>query len=334
MAVYWLGQNGNVYLKGDDGQVVNKGTPYNGDQKYLQNVGADTTAGSFEATRIADPNAPPAATTPAPVSGGKTYAPLNTGAVNNTQIALDQLPALLSSALGSEDQSYKNTTGGYDASQANQQKVYDGSTVTNQQNYDGNYMDSIRAGIKGVGSLVNILRGSGAAGGTAEDLARNVVGDTTANDIRNGSDTQKANQGSLDSSLSNFLTDLKGKRQVADDTHTNNIRAINHDSNTQMQDLLGKMAGYYGDAGNTGKANALLGQAGALTPQIAQNSMTKTSAYDQTPVAVQAPQVTAFAAPSQPDVAVAPQDGQVGSGIFSMNRKKEDSTPVAAPVGA
>lgn len=58
MAVYWLGANGKVYYKGDDGQVSDKGTAWNNDSKYLKAVGADTTTGSFEATRINDPNPP------------------------------------------------------------------------------------------------------------------------------------------------------------------------------------------------------------------------------------------------------------------------------------
>ena len=58
MAVYWLGANNNVYLKGNDGKVQNMGTAWNNDTKYLKAVGADTTRGSFEATRISDPNPP------------------------------------------------------------------------------------------------------------------------------------------------------------------------------------------------------------------------------------------------------------------------------------
>lgn len=59
MAVYWLGSNNNIYLKGDDGQVRNMGTAWNKDNnKYLYSQGADTTKGSFEARRISDPNPP------------------------------------------------------------------------------------------------------------------------------------------------------------------------------------------------------------------------------------------------------------------------------------
>ena len=267
--------------------------------------------------------------------GGPALPELNMGAVNNTQLALDQLPALLQAALQAESTRRANTLAAFNSQEQGQRATYDKSTVTNQQNYDANYMDSIRAGTKGLGNLFNILRGTGAAGGTAEDLVRDTVGGVTSSDIRTGADTQKQNQTSLDSVLSGFLTELKGKRQAAEDTFENNQRAIQRDNSTQMQDLLGKMSGYYGDAGRTAEAQNYMSRAGSLTPQIAQNSMAKQSAYDTAPVAVQAPQLAAFSAPSQPDSAVIAPD-QLGSGIFTMNRKKEqqEQAPVALPVGA
>jgi hypothetical protein len=265
--------------------------------------------------------------------GGAALPALNQAAVDNTQIALDQLPALLRAALEAEATRRGNTVRGFDDQETGQRKTYDESTVTNQQNYDANYMDSIRAGIKGLGNLFGLLRGTGAAGGTAEDLVRDTVGGVTSNDIRTGADTQKGNQTSLDSALSGFLTELKGKRQMADDTFENNNRAINRDNASQMQDLYSKMAGYYGEGGRTAEAQNFMAKAGALTPSIAANSSARQSAYDTTPVAVQAPQLTAFAAPSQPNSSVTPDSGQVGSGIFTMNRKKTEPNPVALPAG-
>lgn len=269
------------------------------------------------------------------ITSGSAMPALNQAAVNNTQISLDQLPALLQAAIDAETVKRGNTMRGFNDQETSQRKTYDESTTTNQQNYDSNFMESIRSGIKGLGGLFNILRGSGAAGGTAEELARETVGGVTSNDIRTGADTQKTNQTSLDSTLSNFLTELKGKRQAADDTFENNKRAITRENQSQMQDLLSKMAGYYSDAGRTSEATSFMNRAGSLTPAIAQNSMAKQSAYDTTPVAVRAPQLTAFTAPTQPDVTVAPETGQVGSGIFTMNRKKEQvETPQMLTAGA
>lgn len=319
--VFWTGTDGQIYMKGDG---------LNGVQKWFAPLKSPEQMGFSE---IADPVNPPASAAP---SGGTAAAKpaLNTAAVNNTQLALDQLPGLLQAALQTEGQRYQNTVADFGAQETGQRKTYDESTTTNQQNYDQTYMDSIRAGSKGLGGLMNILRGTGAGGSSAEDEVRDIVGGVTANDIRTGADTQKENQVSLDGSLGAFLTELGRKRRVNEDTRVNNERAITRDNQTQMQDLLGKMAGFYGDAGDTATRDSFMTRAGGLTPSIASNSRAALSAYDTTPVAVQAPQITAFAEPTQPNVAVAPQDGQVGSGIFSMTDRRRKDTLVPTPVAA
>lgn len=332
-AVYWIGQDGNIWLK-DEGGTRNVGpagaTVTRPDATGFYDPWADTKWGEtpirYEATQIADPMVQQSA----PVaSGGGTGKVLNRAAVDNTQRTIDQIPGLLEAALAAERQRYQNTVGEFNSQETGQRDTYGKSTVTNQQNYDANFMDAIRAGIKGVGGLLSLLRGTGAAGGTAEDMARETVGGVTANDIRTGADTQKENQVALDSSLSSFLTELQRKRRANEDTLVNNERAVRRDSNTQLQDLFGKMAGYYGEAGNTAAANDWMGRAGALTPDIAANSRTQVSAYDTTPVAVKAPELTAFAAPTQPNVITAP-NGQVGSGIFTISdqRRRREQAPV------
>lgn len=272
-------------------------------------------------------------------AGGSAPAPLpalNQAGINNTQRAIDEIPGLLEAAIEAEKNKIINARRGFDTQEKSQRGTYDKSTTTNQLNYDSNYMDSIRAGVKGLGSLFNILRGTGAAGGTAEDIVQDTVGGVTANDIRMGADTQQTNQTELDNVLSTFLTDLELKRQGAEDTFENNKSAVRRDSYSQLQDLYGKMAGFYGDGDRTAEATSWMNKAGDLTPKIASNSKTQVSRYDTTPVKVAAPELTAFAAPTQPDVAVAPQDGQVGSGIFSMSRrnKERQDEPTALPVGA
>lgn len=277
-------------------------------------------------------------TVPAPTGGTATVnKPLNQGAVNNTNLAIQQIAPTLAAALAAENTSFGNTRSMYDASENQQRGQYGKSTETNQLNYDSNFMDSIRAGIRGLSGLVNILRGTGAAGGTAEDMVRDVVGGVTSNDIRGGADTQKANQMTLDSALSGFLSELKGKRQVAEDTFTNNTRAIQGNADTQLQDLYSKLAGFYGDAGNTAEANRYMTQAGSYTPSIAANTIKAVSPYDTSPVAVRAPELTAFAEPSQPNAISAPQNGQVGSGIFAITkpkRERNDSLLTPALAGA
>lgn len=322
-------QNGSVYWIGNDGQLYLKSAA-NGWNVTAENPSAANEAQISQfATKIANPTA----TTPAP-GPTNNNPPLNQGAVNNTNLAIQQIAPLLASALSSEDTNYGNTTNALNAGEAAQEKTYGDSTTTNQKNYDSNFMQSILAGVKGLASLKSLLRGSGASGGTAEDQVQDVVGGQTANDIQTGADTQKGNQATLDTALSSFLTDLKSKKAEADDTHANNVHAINRDSATQLQTLYGQLAGYYGDSGDTATAGKYMSEAGAETPSIAANSSTQVTPYDTTPVAVQAPQLTTFAAPSQPNAISAPANGQIGSGIFTLGKKKASDTPATTPVAA
>lgn len=335
-AVAWVGQDGNLWYKGVQG-VQNWGSAKNYEftNGGLRAVNLNTPLGEGSGfapgvSQINDPmiqqSAPAGGGAPAPANR-----PLNQAGVNNTQRAIDEIPGLLEAALESEGTRYGNTRREFSEQEAGQRKSYDTSTVTNQQNYDSNFMDSIRAGIKGLGGLMSLLRGTGAGGGTAEDIARDTVGGVTAQDIRGGADTQKENQTALDASLGAFLTELGRKRSENEDTYGNNRRAIRRESDTQLQDLFGKMAGFYGDAGDQGQSDSWMNRAGDLTPRIAQNSRAQTSKYDTAPVTVQAPELTAFSGPTQPSVTVAPE-GQVGSGIFTMTEPRRRKEPALAGV--
>lgn len=338
MAVYWIGQDNNIWYKDENGTRnmgpagANAGNPAP-DANGFYDPWADPTehAIHFDAQQIADPMVQQQSA-PSNPNGGVARPVLNRAAVDNTQRSIDQIAPLLQAALEAEGTRFSNAANEQNNQEQSQRGQYGESTTTNQKNYDANFMDSIRAGIKGLGGLMALLRGTGAAGGSVDQDVRNTVGGVTSNDIRQGADTQKENQTALDASLSSFLTDLGVKRRQNEDTRVNNERAYRRDSNTQLQDLYGKMAGYYGDAGDSGNADRFMRMAGDLTPEIAANSRTQISPYDTTPVAVQAPKVTAFAGPTQPNVLAVPSDGQVGSGIFTMtdNRRRKDAVPAGA----
>lgn len=338
-AVYWIGQDNNIWLK-DSAGTRNMG-PAGANVTRPDATGFyDPWAGSgdvpmrFNARQIADPMVQQSA--PSGGGSGGTGRVLNQAGIDNTQRTIDEIPGLLEAALRAERTRYQNTVREFAEQEGQQRKSYETGTTTNQLNYDANFMDSIRAGIKGLGGLMSLLRGTGAAGGTAEDLVRDTVGGVTSQDIRTGKDTRDENQGALDSSLSAVINELTRKRAQNEDAFENNERAIRRDSDTQLQDLFGKMAGFYGDYGDEANANSWMNRAGELTPRIAQNSRTQVTPYDRTPVTVKAPELTAFAGPTQPSVTTAP-GGQVGSGIFTISdprrRRETGVAPPLVPVG-
>lgn len=262
----------------------------------------------------------PLVSQPAPSSGGggggytpPSNPPLNTGAIANTNASLAELPGILARAIEANNQEYQNAQSGFNAQETQQRGQYDKSTTQNQQNYDSNLMAALHAGAIGLRGLLSILRGTG-----AEGWANQAVRDTTNSDIQTGRDTQQSNQTSLDNSLSTFLTDLADKRHQNDVTHQNNEFAARESNATQMQDLYQKLAGYYASAGDTANANKFMAKAGSFTPQIAQYGTAPVSRYDTTPVAVQAPDITAFSGPTQQNVTATPSSGGAGNGIFSI----------------
>lgn len=323
---FWRGRDGNVWVAGSQGT--------NSAGRWDANTARYWTGKNY--MQISDPSGggggggggAPAGSYGG--GGGGGAAPvLNEAAIRGTQATIRELPGLLAAALATEARRYQNAIAEFEAQEKQQRGVYDESTTTNQLNYDSNFMDSIRAGIKGLGGLMNILRGTGAAGGSVEGDVEDIVGGITSQDIRTGADTQKENQSALDTSLSTFLTELGGKRRENRDTLENNRRAIRRDSDTQLQDLYGKIAGYYGEADRNAEATDWMNRATRLTPRIARNSRTHLSKYDTTPIKVEAPKLTAFADPSQPDAISAPEDGQVGSGIFTIGeRRRKEPEPV------
>lgn len=312
--VYWTGQDGKTWVK-SSGYNGALGTDWANNQNAVDMING--------LSRISDPNAPEQAPQQAPAGGGgggggTQYKPLNQQLVDNTQGSINSLDGILARALANERNSYANVQGDFNAQEGEQRGQYKQSTDNNMGNYDSNFMAALRSGAKGLGGLMSALRGTG----SGEDWGRETVAGVTANDIRTGADTFKENQTGLDNTLSSFVSDLERKRRAADDTFASNKSAITRDSLTQRQELLNKMAELYGDAGQTATANNWLSQSGALTPQIAQNSVGQVSKYGDTAVPVKAAELSAFADATQPNTAINDGTGGLGAGLFTVGERE------------
>jgi len=264
---------------------------------------------------------------PAPVQAAPKPAPkpvLNQAAVNNTQGSIDALAGILQRALDAENQKYTNAETLFNEQQAGEQGRYDKGTETNQLNYDSNLMASLRAGAKGLGGLLSILRGTG-----AEGWANDAVRDTTSSDIRTGLDTRNENQTSLDNGISSFLGELAGKRRDNEATRQNNEFAHRGNNASEAQRLYKEMAGFYSDAEDTGNATRLMNKAGEYTPEIAKYSVAPVRGYDASPVKVQAAPVTAFSGAAEQNVNY---DGgsNPNNGIFTINNTRKKLAGVGA----
>lgn len=264
---------------------------------------------------------------PAPVQAAPKPAPkpvLNQAAVDNTQGSIDALAGILQRALDAENQKYTDAETLFNEQQAGEQGRYDKGTETNQLNYDSNLMASLRAGAKGLGGLLSILRGTG-----AEGWANDAVRDTTSSDIRTGLDTRNENQTSLDNGMGSFLGELDGKRRDNKATWQNNEFAHRGNNASEAQRLYKEMAGFYSDAEDTGNATRLMNKAGEYTPEVAKYSVAPVRGYDASPVKVQAAPVTAFSGAAEQNVNY---DGgsNPNNGIFTINNTRKKLAGVGA----
>jgi len=328
MGVYWYGQDGNIWLKGNDG-VKNVGA--------LDDIRGTDFANAIFANnqRIDDPNpGNPGAnssqnTAPAPRQTGNSAPankPLNQAQVDATNQSLGSLGQILANAYASAQTGYDNARDQLNAQEATQRARYDQESLKNQQNYDANLGASLRAGRSGLSGLMAALRGGGGGGNDyARNWIQNTVADTTANDIREGYNTFDENRTAQDNNLSTFLTDLAGKRRENEDALVNNRRAADLYDAQQKQGLYQKLADLYGEAGNAGENARYLGLAGGQAGNIAQNMGAQVSKYNSSPIEVKSPDMTAFAAPETQSMGAS--ENARGTGIFSMldprRREKE-----------
>lgn len=326
--VYWIGADGNIYYgSGQTGAgVINAGPAANANPTATGYTdpwaaGNGGTPVTISATQIADPLAKGSTTTNAITSNQAN----DIASIDATQKSLDQLPAILSAALANNQTGYNNADSSLGANEQVQRDQYGAGTEQNQKNYDANTMAALRSGATGLQGLLSILRGTG-----VEDWANNAVRDTVNGDIRTGLDTQSKNQSLLDNSLSSFLTDLAQKRQSNKDTLSGNNAAARKDNATQLQRLYGDMAKYYSDMGDTANATKYMGMAGNQASVIAANSVAPVSPFTTTPVAVRAPEISAFAGPTQQAINYSPTSPSNSQAIFSIG----DARRRLAGVGA
>lgn len=322
-SVYWIGQDGNVYVDGK-----NMGRDLGGGNAS----GYVAEGGSGYARYIDDPN-------PGGGGGGggggvgggggggggggsdAMRRALNQAGITIANSKLSELDSLMADALAADEARYRNARALYDQQEADKRAQFDKGITTNTQNYDANLMASLRAGAGGIQGLMQMLRG---AGGTAVERARDAVRDVTAEDIRSGYEVNRENTDELQTNLSNFLTEIQRKRLEADDMRVNNERATRANFDTQRQQLFQDLAGYYGEVGDVGRVNDYASRIAALQPSIAQNSRAQVSDYSTLkPVEVAAPEITAFRGASNPDI-VAPGNtpGRLGTGIFTADPER------------
>lgn len=270
MAVYWLGADGNIYLKGNDGTVQNVGTPYNGESS-LYDGGFDSTQISAEATRIADPN-PPQTSYTSPSGGGEAAPVLDQAAIDATGQAIGALDTRQNVGYKSVDDSYGALTDEYNRDVTRNEGDYGEQTVTNTTNLQKNKQNALTSAAQGRRGLRGVLASIGALFGSGGNLADRAVTTEANADIGGAVDTAATNQQGLDKAIGNYREEDKNRRADAQTARTNQRRRLEGDVASDRQKLYKQMADIYKEAGNTDAASTWLRRAGDLNEYIAGRS--------------------------------------------------------------
>lgn len=284
--VYWIGSNGNAYVKGPAFKGVadlgKPGTTYEGGLEAPNYKGGM----SIEARYIGDPNPQPSFSgggLSGGGGGGSSSAPqidpgtvaLYDQAIGNTQSAIGRLTSQHASGQKTIDASYKNALNQLLAGKNQAQSSYKNERTQTAQDFVGG-KNTIRSNAgTSLNSLLRILGARGAGGGSAATIAAPgaVAREATLQQNDLGQQFGRNNQ-ALDTNWGNYLIGYKNEVASAKNQRStqrlnlrNSIRENKASLLQSLAQLLGEKAAYTGGdvkkatSPYLGRANALLGRA-------------------------------------------------------------------------
>lgn len=272
-AVYWIGADGNAYLKSSAG--VTKYT----NPTAVQGAGFDGLANgvqgqSVQATRIADPNAPaPAApSNPNGAPAGPVYQDKsNDIALQNAGLGgADQQQ---NSGLSAIDKALGGLVGQYDTESTANEGNYHTQSDTNRNNLETNKQTALVNATQGRRGLFGTLSSLGALNGSGIDLANEAVQKGANEDLTGAEGTYSGNQVGLDTAIGTFHAQDKQRRDEAQTASENAKTKVRHDTAVTKQGIFSNLANDYSAQGDAGNATKYTQMAADLYPDVANNSI-------------------------------------------------------------
>jgi len=342
MAVYWLGQDGNIWFRGNDG-VQNMGKPSSQGftqapfRQGMSDKGFSAERGSAEARLISDPNPGGGSTGNNPFSGGggggggSSANVLNQGAVDATQQAINSLGTSRSVGLKNIMDSYSSLMGKYDRDRSRNQADYNEQDVTNNQNLLKNKQNALLAGAQGRRGLRGTLASIGALSGDGGKLADRAVTNTVNQDVGEAADSYASNAQTLGRAWKNFEDEDFDRRSEAKTAKRNQKTDLERSLAEKRQGFYSKMADLYGQADNTGESNKWLSRVGGLNEVIARNQGVAATPFTERKAAFTPGTLESYLAGAGDMTARVSEGGMGGQGSNptviagrGLNRRRED----------
>lgn len=334
-AVYWIGQDGNVYVKSSSG-VKNVGAAeYPGD---IPNHYAAAN-GSGAATEIADPNpGNPAPAAPGnPNGSGSSGSSAPTTADKSNDIALQNaglssVDQQTSSGLAAIASALANITSGYDTETAANQKDYQTNSDQNQENLQKNKQTALVNAAQGRQGLNGTLASLGALNGSGVTLATQAVQKGANDDLSGADDTFGTNQSALDTSIGTYNREDAQRRKDAQTAADNADEAVQNNAAQNKVAAYKALSDDYSAEGDAGNAAKYTGLAASLFPQIAQTSIPSSNLTAETAAYTPASLASYIAGSNPTSVAVTPAapGGTPGLVATSAADKKKQAAAAGA----
>lgn len=310
--VYWVGSNGNVYLKGPSGVQDLGQNNYN-----LGNGGfeSNTLQQSIQANRIDDPNAGGGATSTG--GGGATAALLGQydQSIGNTQSAINRLGSQQDSGNQGIDTSYTNALNQLLSGENQAKSTYDTNKHQTAVDYVGG-KNTVRSNAgSSLNGLLRLLGARGAGGSSAATIsAPGAVARSATQQQGDLSNTFGSNNQALDTNWGNYEIGVNNQRSSAASQRDQQKQSLDQQIQNNRASLLQTLATLSSQksqaAGGDGTAASqpYLDQANAI--------LDKASNYQVAPIGVQA---QAYSAPSLSQYIVNPNAAPTFNGSSQGN---------------
>lgn len=344
--VYWIGQNGNVYVK-DGGGVQDWGAARR--PAPLRNAGvteavAKAIGSGYE--RIADPNTggsrggggnrgPAINTSSYGGGGGAGVAAAGPVAPSQAQVdpllqSLASLDEVLSNKNRQSREEYGRAIRGYNEQDELDRRNRDQNIFQNEDTYTSNNQRALLNAANASTGLRGVLSSLGALAGSGKDIVQRLVGLAANEDTGAARDTFETNATSVNSAWEQAEREQRQRREDAEAILENNMQNNRANVLTSRQSIFEKLAGLYGDELPEGREYAA--KAGALAAPIAATTRAEVAPYAKASSLFSPAALQEYLAGTQNlnvSTAGGAEQPAINSPIYSANRKKDQLAGVA-----
>lgn len=276
--VYWVGSDGNIYVKGGGAKGVVNGGSAQGNGSILTPEGAAWNGYK----RIADPNPPRQSGAAAPTNpnasggsagGGGPARADRSNSIRMNEAGLNAVDEQTNSGLAAIDRAFKSLVGQYDTEAQTNEGTYKVQSDTNQTNLQKNKQAAYLGASQGLQGLKGVLASLGALSGDGLKLANNAVKKGANADLSQAADNFGENQSNVDTAINTFRQEDKFRRENAATAAENAKTNTRGDAAKTRMNLFSNLANDYSAQLDAGNAKKYTEMAASLYPEIAKSNV-------------------------------------------------------------